>query len=237
MSNIYKDYRGSRYLKVRKKWEGWYSTSYNANHESEEWIRSRKESLSEFISRQDLGIYNTVVDIGGNRGEYIPEFAKSKFLLDISEREPLFGVSRIRSLDEVRNIDLIIYAHILEHVQNPLTEMKNLFTYAKTVYVEVPFGVPEINHYRRDQFKFFKHFASSFIPSTWRIHSQPSTGRVVSSKKMLTQSEHLTFFSEKSIRALAEKLHSDVKIEKNEVSTPDLRTGIVLQCLFTKTQN
>jgi ubiquinone/menaquinone biosynthesis C-methylase UbiE len=234
MNNIYGSYRGEAYVRIRAKWEPWYSEAYNQSHDSEQWVESRKSSISKFLRKYVLEELDIVVDVGGGAGEFIPDIAKRKIVLEVTDKNPLPNIIRISNLPEFTDASLILYSHVLEHVSDPELELKELLRKTGLLYVEVPFGVPEINNRRKNQFEFFKHFASSFIPSMWRIHSQPSTGRVVSGKKMLTQSEHLTFFSEKSIRTLAANLHADVVIEKNEITTPDFRIGTVFQCLFTK---
>jgi Methyltransferase domain len=234
MSSIYKDYRGSNYVTIREKWENWYSHSYNANHDSEAWVQSRKKSLNDFILAQGSANYDRVVDIGGNRGEYIPEFAKSKYLLDISEREPITNVNRIQSLNEIEGIDLIIYAHILEHVRNPIIELENLFKHSKRIYVEVPFGVPVISKERKSKLRFWWHLMSSTTPYFWNRQAAPSTGRTVNPIKMLSQSEHLTFFSEDSMQVIATRLNANLVIQKSTIRTPDSKSGLVLQCLFIR---
>jgi hypothetical protein len=234
MTSIYKDYRGLNYVQVREKWENWYDDSYNANHDSEAWVQSRKKSLNDFILAQGSANYERVVDIGGNRGEYIPEFAKSKYLLDISERKPITNVNRIQSLNEIEGIDLIIYAHILEHVRNPMIELENLFKHSKRIYVEVPFGVPAISKERKSKLRFWWHLISSTAPYFWNRQAAPSTGRTVNPIKMLSQSEHLTFFSEESMQVIATRLNANLVIQKSTIRTPDSKSGLVLQCLFIR---
>jgi hypothetical protein len=61
--------------------------------------------------------------------------------------------------------------------------------------------------------------------------THPSTGRS-RVKGILTQSEHLNFFSAKSLEAIGEILDSSVQIEVNEIETPDNAKAKVIQCLF-----
>jgi hypothetical protein len=233
MEAIYRDYRGGHYLSIRKNWEPWYSTEYNSNHDSKSWIENRKDALTGFLVSCDLKNLTTIIDIGGDRGQYIPDISTNKIVLDISDKETLSGVTRIAEFHDLPNADLIIYAHVLEHVAEPFSELKNLFLKSKYVYVEVPFGVPIINKHRRKKFNFIYHLLSSANKSLWRRNTSPSTGRDVPAKKMLTQSEHLTFFTEKSMQVLAERLGATVVIQKKSISTPDLSTGVVLQCLYS----
>ncbi len=233
MSDIYKDYRGSKYLKSRSKWEPWYTKSYNSNHDSGVWIESRKSSLTEFLLRHGLPLCDVVVDVGGDRGQYIPDFARTKIVIEISEKKLISNVQRIDKIENSPNANLIIYAHVLEHVVNPIRELQELFKKTDQVYVEVPYGIPEINKYRLSIRRFFIQQILSLSPRFWAISARPATGRHVAPKKMLAQSEHLTFFSEKSFKKIAEVLGLDLVIERNTISTPDFSTSSVLQCLLT----
>ena len=233
MESIYKDYRGRNYLSIRKNWEPWYSSDYNSNHDATTWVENRKVAITEFLLSCGLKNFTTIIDIGGDRGQYIPDMGVNKIVLDISDKETLPGISRIEEFSELPNADLIIYAHVLEHVAEPFNELKKLFSKSKNIYVEVPFGVPIINKHRKKILNFIYHLISSTNKSLWRRNALPSTGRAVPAKKMLTQSEHLTFFTEESMQVLADRLGGTVIIEKKSISTPDFSTGVVLQCLYS----
>jgi hypothetical protein len=234
MTDIYGEYRGVNYLRKRSKWEPWYTISYNSNHDSDQWIELRKKSLTEFLSRTQLDNCNVIVDVGGDRGQYIPDIASTKIVLELSEKVLCENVTRIKSIEDSPFADLFVYAHVLEHVSNPMQELEALFQKTNQVYVEVPFGIPEINKYQRSSSRLLLHLISSFIPKLWSKNARPATGRKVSTSKMLTQSEHLTFFSEKSFIVIAKILNANLVIERNTISTPDFSEGSVLQCLLTK---
>ena len=234
MEKIYRNYRGLTYVRIRSEWEPWYSDSYNKEHDSKVYVDSRKASLSKFLTMHVSHSLETVVDVGGGGGEFIPDIAAQKIVLEVSDKKPLSGVTRFASLNECPEASLIIFSHVLEHVANPQKELEQLFLKTNLLYVEVPFGVPEINQYRKNMLNFLRHFLSSLNKDSWRLQTEPATGRAVSSKRMLTQSEHLTFFTEKSIETLATSLGAEVIIEKNTINTPDYKEGTVLQCLFTK---
>ena len=233
MTGIYKNYRGEKYLSIRSKWEPWYSGEYNSNHDSQEWIESRKSSLTNFLAINGITSCNSIVDVGGDRGQYIPDITKEKIVFDISEKSSTSGVTRYSLFDELPFSDLIIYAHVLEHVQNPLQELQILFQKTNCLYVEVPYGVPIINKYRKSRFRLLLHLTSSLSRVLWRRTTSPATGRKVISNKMITQSEHLTFFCEESMERLAIKLNAELVLQRTVISTPDLNNGEVIQCLLT----
>jgi hypothetical protein len=86
MSKIYKDYRGSNYVKNRSKCEPWYTQSYNDNHDSGAWVDSRKKSLTQFLLSHGISACDVMIDVGGDQGQYIPDFAVTKIVIDLSER-------------------------------------------------------------------------------------------------------------------------------------------------------
>ena len=234
MSQIYRDYRGSNYVKLRSKWEPWYTQSYNNNHDSGEWVDSRKNSLTQFLFSHEISSCDVMIDVGGDQGQYIPDFAVAKIVIDLSERELNANIQRVQSIKDAPSANLIIYAHVLEHVVDPIYELEQLFNKTDRVYVEVPYGIPEINKYRMSIRKFLFQQMSSLHPRFWAKSARPATGRSVEPMKMLTQSEHLTFFSENSFKKIAEILGVSLIIERNTVSTPDFSTSSVIQCLLTR---
>lgn len=233
MSKIYIDYRGPRYLNIRSKWEPWYSQNYNENHNSNDWIQSRKDSLSSFLEDNGIHSCDSIVDVGGDQGQYIPDITKKKIVFDISDKLSVEGIQKISKFDELPTSDLIIYAHVLEHVVDPVYELKKLLQKSKNVYVEVPSGVPVINKYRTSKYRHLIHLLASYNTKLWGKFSQPAAGRKVSYKKQLTQSEHLNFFNEQAMKVLALRLDVNLVLRKSTISTPDLNQSEVLQCLFT----
>jgi hypothetical protein len=234
MSHIYRDYRGSNYVELRSKWEPWYTNSYNREHDSGEWVESRKKSLTEFLTSHEISACDVMIDVGGDRGQYIPDFAVTKIVIDLSERELNANVQRVNSIEDAPFANLIIYAHVLEHVVNPIYELEKLFKKTDQVYVEVPSGIPEINNHRMSLRRFILQQVTSLNPRFWARSARPATGRSVEPTKMLTQSEHLTFFSENSFKKIAEALGVSLIFERNTVSTPDFSTSSVIQCLLTR---
>ena len=234
MGLIYNGYRGQEYFKARTRWEPWYSDSYNSNHDSLGWVESRKSSIEKFliplIDVSDLKI----ADIGGDSGQFIPDFATEKFVVDPSKKVPVRGVSSVTEIEDLPKVDLIIYAHVLEHMADPIAEMKMLFSKSKRVYVEVPFGIPNITKSRKSYTKLVKTLLKSLSPKRWKDATQPATGRSITGQLTLTQSEHLNFFSEHSMRVLSNIVGARIELHKTAIETPDYKKAEVLQCLFVK---
>lgn len=232
MAKIYNNYRGSEYLNTRLKWEPWYNKAFNEEHDSSEFVLMRQSALVRFLGKFLISRPNIVVDIGGDRGQYIPNLGQCEsYVIESSKKDLVDGVQRLSSINDIEKYDLIFYSHVLEHVANPRSEIEELLRHAKYVYVEVPFGIPEITKRRKSKIRLFLRLITSISPTLWRQSSEPATGRK-SQKSTLVQSEHINFFSEKSLQTLAELLKVEAQIEVNSIQTPDRSKAHVIQCLF-----
>ena len=237
MNKLYKNYRDIKYVSIRSAWEPWYTKSFNDAYETAELVAKRKSSLENFLLSLKISNLDAIVDVGGDFGQFIPDLGEgknSRYVLDLSEQPLILGVNRINSLEEIQKIDLIIYAHVLEHVEWPLAELKKLTNHSRYVYVEVPEGTPEINRIRKSRLLYLFNLATSFNPRIWGKFSKPSGGRIIKSK-FLRQSEHINFFNLQTFEEMAVKLDlSIISLSITTIPSPEGGEAKVIRAVYEK---
>lgn len=236
MTRLYQNYRDENYVKLRRQWEPWYTKDFNDAHNADYFVGKRKIALQNFLLSLKISDLDTIVDVGGDFGQFIPDLGvnNNKYVLDLSEQSLIPGVNRINSLEELKKIDLIIYAHVLEHVESPLVELEKLTDNSRFVYVEVPEGTPEINRIRKSRILYLFNLATSFNPKIWEKFSKPSSGRIMKSK-FLRQSEHINFFNEQTFKEMAMTLDlSIISLSTTSIPSPEGGEAKVIRAVFSK---
>jgi len=154
MSRIYGNYRSTEYFRIRSKWEPSYTEALDfALSTDPETIERRQfyilESLAQVDASYQFKVRN-VIDVGGDRGQFMPSLFPNRWVLDISNKELVPGVERISTLEEAKELkpDLVLSMGILEHVPEPkklIEQLSELGSSDKStyVYIEVPSGVPQ----------------------------------------------------------------------------------------------
>ena len=234
MNLIYKDYRGTNYFETRNKWEKWYDKEFFTNESSSSFALERKLMIENFIVSKINYKVETVLDVGGDKGQYIPDFESTtkRYVVDPSNRELAHGVKRLNSLEDIEKCDLILYSHVLEHVSFPLEEVINLLRKCKALYIEVPFGKPKINLARRLGIFVPLILILSKFPKVYSKFTAPNAGRLNNRNLWLNQSEHINFFEENSFRFIAEINNKNLECIVSEIPTPDGKKAKVIQALF-----
>jgi hypothetical protein len=234
MSKIYTLYRGDNYLKIRSEWEPWYTKDFNATHDKPSYIDSRKKYVEIFLLSNLKLIPNTLVDYGGDKGQYIPNLNQKKsYVLEVSEINSLPGIEKISNLSEIEKPDLVILSHVLEHTSDPIEMLDNLLENSKVLYIEVPAGCPQPDKTKESTLKFITTLLSSFNRKFWSSKTQASSGRK-SLDRILVQSEHINFFTKESFNAIASRLSASIICVESSVPAPDGKQVTVIQCLMTR---
>lgn len=140
MNNLYKDYRGEKYINLREQFEPGYA---NRNKILETQIHYM-DLIEGFISRNSNNDFKTLLDWGGGNGVNTPFLNKSsvkKYIYDIAEDQiPKEEVEYIADLKR-KKFDLIVCLHVFEHLPFPLKSIQELLKNLKGngyIYIEVP---------------------------------------------------------------------------------------------------
>jgi hypothetical protein len=211
---LYEGYRAGEYFKIRKRWEPWYSNSVNNAYKGNVANVDSRVVFMTNILRPFFSNVEVVLDIGGDEGQFFPNLPiRRKIVVDLSNVDLRPGVERVHNVQEEvgEPIQLVIAAHILEHVSRPREFLIDLISHLEVgsglIYVEVPLDNPKLSGK-------FSRTVNSKILRLATIHRISillldfSTGlrrnfRIpLSSFSLLKQSEHINYFDFESITAL-----------------------------------
>jgi len=139
---LYLDYRSSSYNRERIHYEPSYAAIAAAVGQDEVEIRSRTTALNAFLRRNlPTGESFTILDYGGSDGRFMPDLPGSKSVYEVSNIDPVPGVARINSEAELGTYSIILLAHVIEHVPEPLKLVRKLSSHIKPggyLYLETP---------------------------------------------------------------------------------------------------
>jgi hypothetical protein len=139
---LYSDYRSPSYNQERIHYEPSYAPIAAAVGYDEKEVMGRTAASTAFLSKAiDAGNSFTILDYGGSDGRFLPHLPGAKFVYEISNIDPVPGVTRIGSESELGTYSLVHIAHVTEHVPHPLKLIRKLRTYIKPggyLYVETP---------------------------------------------------------------------------------------------------
>jgi hypothetical protein len=151
---LYVDYRSPSYHQQRIQYEPEYAAIAAAVGYDPVEVRTRTAALTAFL-RKELRTTDpiTILDYGGSDGRFIPDIPGSKFVYEISNVDPVPGVTRIQSESELGTYSLVLLAHVTEHVPHPLNLVRELNAYIEPgghLYVETP---QEMSDQQRDELR------------------------------------------------------------------------------------
>lgn len=142
IGRLYADYRSPSYHQQRIQYEPEYAAIAEAVGYDPVEVRTRTTALSAFLHKE-LRMTDplTTLDYGGSDGRFIPDIPGSKFVYEISNIDPLPGVTRVKSESELGRYSLVLLAHVTEHVTHPLNLVRKLSAYVEPgghLYIETP---------------------------------------------------------------------------------------------------
>ncbi len=209
MKKFYLGYRNEEYQKQRQASECWYTPQINeliGKNTTE--AKNREKNLTEIINKcVDLNKITNVLDYGGDMGQHIPHIFsdKKKYVFDISEVEPVEGVTALKDFSKINGFDFIMCSGLLEHISNPveITErIISLMNKGGYLYVEIPFDSPFYTKKTDSlQFLFNKYYS---LKNIIQYYIETKKENII--KPM---HEHINFFTLQAVN----KLLSDLGLE------------------------
>jgi hypothetical protein len=212
VSKLYAGYRGNAYFKARHAHEPWYSRSVNDGIGSDlDEIATRKENLTNFLGARARSI-STVLDYGGDRGQFIPEhLGEERYVFEISDAPTAPHVARLQSVAD-RQFDFVMLAHVLEHCSQPaemLDVLRPLLHEHSLLYLEVPLERPSLAFAGSSLIQ--RRYLDMLVklnPLLKLVDLYSTVARVkfnmVPPLGLQKCSEHLNFFTRKSLLTLLE---------------------------------
>jgi hypothetical protein len=194
----------------------------------------------------DIESSKSCLDYGGDQGQFIPKHIprEMSFVLDYSNKPSSSDYISITDIGQLPNpVDLVLCCMTLEHVSLPLELMRELISSSSGyIYLEVPQDSFRVSRFHatgayrswlgllRSSRILFMGF--DFISGIFRnfLGFIPWFG-------VIKQSEHINYFSERSIQRLAGDFNLVVRTKNfNGASVGAMRIG-QLSTLLSKTQN
>ncbi len=140
--HLYRDYRSPAYNRERIHFEPEYAQIAAAIGQDQREVNTRRSALSAFLHKGlQTSEAHTILDYGGADGRFIPDIPGSKFVYEISNIDPVPGVTRIKSESELGTYSIVLFAHVTEHVTHPLNLVRKLSGYVEPggyLYIETP---------------------------------------------------------------------------------------------------
>jgi len=232
---LYGGYRSSEYVRVRRSWEPWYRDSVNDAFTPGSPAVQDRLRFEQDVLLGEGGLarpLDCAVDFGGDQGQFFPDIpTRRRVVVDLSDKPLMPGVERVASLDDLsESPDLIILAHVLEHLGDPrelLLRLRRSLAPHGFLYVEVPLDRPRVRswHLKRVYGAWLNAVSGhrwSFIPCDFASGVARQVGWRIPRFGVLKESEHINFFDARSLTSLLESTGFAVKATRAE---PDAHVG------------
>lgn len=142
IARLYLDYRSDSYNIERIRFEPTYKAIADRIGSDRIEATTRVDRVTNWISDKiELNDEFTMLDFGGADGRFLPSLPGKKYVYELSNIQPLPGITRISAEAQLASYSYIHLAHVLEHVVNPLELVRHVSQYMKNgayLYIEVP---------------------------------------------------------------------------------------------------
>jgi hypothetical protein len=251
---MYSHYRDKEYQKNRQRYEPWYTEKFNSAIGNDlSTIKLRQDNLFSLVNTAVNGgkikAPEVVVDWGGDRGQFIPDFPNltKKLVYEVSNSIPIEGVDRTELVDDLKLAcpDLILLCHVLEHdhdARKTLNQISQLMSDESVLYIEVPEDrsqvVPKTAMNSKLLLFLLRHRLAFIFFDAYSLF----TIRVVGKRfpfQFLKQSEHVNFFCRESIMKVTEACGFEPVAETRYSMNPKGKqpSAIALGLLLRKTSS
>lgn len=207
MARLYDDYRGEQYNALREFYEPGYALKNRVLNAGVQYLDEVEAFLAPYVR-----LPVSILDWGGDTGKNTPfkDAATRLDIFDISDKPVAPGARRVdRDGALAQTYDLIVCSNVLEHVPYPsdvLWEIAHAMHASTVLYIEVPLEA--------------------------LIRAQEGDPHL----KKRHWHEHINFFSEKSLRRLAENAGLSVRAVRALETTLCGETHVALQVACQLTQ-
>jgi len=146
-ARLYTGYRGEAYFEARRAVEPWYNRAVNDAIGSESAMDGRRRVLADALAAAAVASgprpEGRCLDFGGDRGQMLKDLPDAhKLVHEVSGVGPDPWARRLDSLEgEAGSFDLVLNCQVLEHVNDPLSALRETAAMARRggwLYVEVP---------------------------------------------------------------------------------------------------
>ncbi len=142
LGRLYADYRSDSYNQERILYEPAYAAIASQVGKCDREVQVRTVGLTRWLEpKLHADPDFSMLDYGGADGKFLPLLPGRKFVFEISNIEPVPGVTRIKEESDLSTYSYIQLAHVLEHVAYPLNLTKKaacLLGRGGHLYIEVP---------------------------------------------------------------------------------------------------
>lgn len=232
MEKIYRNYRGDRYYKLRHRWEPWYGPKENdlySPEASENLVFVRRSDMQSALERSGVQFREgySVLDFGGDKGQFLPDDAGACYILDPSSYSVQMDsrTRRIGFLEELREatIDLVMACGVFEHLSDPSEQLQKISRILKPINGTILIQVPQ-DGFRTHQFhktKTYERYLNLLLkvavkaPTIFVFFDLLSgiyrnTFARMPIFGVIKQSEHINYFTKRSLENLVHD-HFQVK--------------------------
>ncbi|MEI8250933.1 MAG: class I SAM-dependent methyltransferase [Synechococcus sp. ELA057] len=243
LNRLYRDYRGERYLRERQRWEPWYTRALNEATLQAGVAEARQAALRSLLQQAGWapGERRLILDIGGDRGQCIPlDCSDGAYVLEANAVEPVTGVQRISSLAELpRPAELVLCLHVLEHLPDPVSFVREFAESGQLapgclVVLEVPQERPWLgpglgSRLYQSWLELLGRWPALAIAVDFPATVARLTVGLVMPPLFMKLHEHVGFFTEESLRHLAEGAGFSVLLtETVEAHSPRRHQGVLV---------